>query len=49
MGKNPLGLSNNISRSFIEDFDTVSMKAFSEKDDIRVGFGEVTAQILPAK
>lgn len=48
-GQNPLKLSNGEERKFIEDNDTITMKAFAEKDGVRVGFGEVTGKILPAK
>ncbi len=47
-GKKPLKLSNGKERSFIEDFDTVIMRGYCEKENIRVGFGEVKAQLLPA-
>lgn len=48
-GENPIKLSNGEERKFIEDNDTITMKAWSIKDDIRVGFGEVSAKILPAR
>lgn len=48
-GTNPIKLSNGEERKFINDNDTVTMKAWSEKDGIRVGFGEVSGKILPAK
>ncbi len=47
-GKKPLTLSDGSKRKFIEDFDTVIMRGHCEKDGMRVGFGEVKAQILPA-
>ena len=47
-GTKPLQLKDGIERKFIEDGDTVTMKAWSEKDGIRVGFGEVSGKILPA-
>ncbi len=47
-GKKPITLSNGEKRKFIEDFDTVIMRGYCEKDGIRVGFGEVKAQVLPA-
>ncbi len=47
-GKKPLTLSNGEKRKFIEDFDTVIMRGFCKKDNVRVGFGEVSAQVLPA-
>ena len=48
-GQNPLKLSNGTERKFIEDHDTIIMRGFSEKDGIRVGFGEVRGTVLPAK
>ena len=44
----PVTLNGGETRSFIEDGDTVIMKGYSEKDGIRVGFGEVRGQVLPA-
>ena len=34
---------------FIQDNDTVTMRGYSEKDGVRIGFGEVEAKLLPAK
>jgi len=48
-GKKPVKLNNGEERKFIEDYDTVIMRGYCKKDEIRVGFGEVKAQILPAK
>lgn len=48
-GTQPVKLEDGEERRFIEDGDTVIMKGFAEKDGIRVGFGEVTGQILPVK
>lgn len=44
----PLTLSNGEQRNFIQDGDTVIMKGYCEKDDLRIGFGEVSGKILPA-
>jgi len=44
----PVTLEGGETRSFIEDGDTVIMKGYSEKDGIRVGFGEVRGKVLPA-
>ena len=44
----PVTLTGGATRSFIEDGDTVIMKGYSEKDGIRVGFGEVRGKVLPA-
>lgn len=48
-GQYPLKLSNGEERKFIQDNDTIIMRAFAEKEDVRVGFGEVSGTILPAK
>lgn len=44
----PLTLSNGEQRNFIQDGDTIIMKGYCEKDDLRIGFGEVSGKILPA-
>lgn len=48
-GKNPLKLSDGTERKFLKDGDTVIMRAFAEKGDKRIGFGEVRSKVLPAK
>ncbi|WP_294287364.1 fumarylacetoacetase [uncultured Chryseobacterium sp.] len=48
-GQNPIQLSNGEERKFINDNDTVTMKAWAEKDGVRVGFGEVSGKIIPTK
>ena len=48
-GQNPIELGDGSQRKFLADGDTVIMRAFSQKGDIRVGFGEVRSKILPAK
>ena len=48
-GKNPLKLNDGTERKFIQDGDTVTMRAYAEHNGKRVGFGEVTTEILPAK
>ena len=47
-GSTPISLENGDTRTFIEDFDTVVMRGYAEKDGVRVGFGEVLGQVLPA-
>ena len=47
-GKKPVTLKDGSERMFIEDYDTVTMRGFAEKDGKRVGFGEVSGQILPS-
>lgn len=48
-GKKSLALVGGEERKFIQDNDTVTMRGYCEKDGRRVGFGEVSAKILPAK
>jgi len=47
-GKNPMQLPDGSERKFLLDGDSIIMTAWSEKDGIRVGFGEVRSKILPA-
>ncbi len=47
-GQNPIEMADGSTRTFIEDFDTVIMKGYCEKDGVRIGFGEVSSQLLPA-
>lgn len=48
-GSKNVKLETGEVRKFIEDGDTVIMKGYAEKDGIRVGFGELKTQVLPAK
>jgi fumarylacetoacetase len=48
-GKKPITMPDGTERKFILDNDTVIMKGFGEKDGVRVGFGEVSTKVLPAK
>lgn len=48
-GKHPVVLNDGSERKFINDNDTVIMRGYAAKDDLRVGFGEVRCTLLPAK
>ena len=48
-GTQPIQLKDGSKRKFIEDGDTVTMRGYAQNGDIRVGFGEVSAKVLPAK
>ncbi|MDP4663142.1 MAG: fumarylacetoacetase [Salibacteraceae bacterium] len=48
-GTNPVIMSDGTERRFIQDNDTVIMKAHCENESIRIGFGSVRTKILPAK
>lgn len=47
-GTKPITLSDGTERKFINDNDTVIMKAWCEKNNVRIGFGEVRTKVLPA-
>jgi fumarylacetoacetase len=48
-GEKPIQLSSGETRTFLQDGDTLTMKGYCQGDGYRVGFGEVTGKILPAK
>ena len=48
-GTKPLSMPDGSERKFINDGDTVIMKAHSTKDNVRIGFGEVRTKVLPTK
>ena len=48
-GTKPFPMSDGTERKFIQDGDTVIMRGHGKKDGVRIGFGEVSAKILPAK
>lgn len=49
MGTKPIIMKDGSERKFINDGDTVIMRGSAEKDGVKVGFGEVTAKVLPVK
>ncbi len=48
-GTKPIQMKDGSERKFIQDGDTVIMRGHCEKDSVRIGFGEVTGKVLPAK
>lgn len=48
-GTKPLPMNDGTERKFIQDGDTVIMRGFSNNGTVRIGFGEVTGKVLPAK
>jgi fumarylacetoacetase len=48
-GTEPLDLPGGETRKFLADGDTVIMTGLCERDGVRVGFGEVTGTLLPAR
>ncbi|WP_318343957.1 fumarylacetoacetase [Flagellimonas baculiformis] len=49
MGTKPVKMKDGSERKFINDGDTVTLRGFAQNGDIRVGFGEVSTKVLPAK
>ncbi len=48
-GSRPVKLKDGSERKFIQDNDTIIMRGWAEKDGLRIGFGECSTKILPAK
>lgn len=48
-GKEPLELPDGRRRTFLEDGDRLTIAGWCQGDGYRIGFGEVTGKILPAK
>ena len=45
-GAEPITLDTGETRTFLQDGDTVTIRGYAEKEDIRVGFGVVSGQIV---
>ena len=48
-GTKPLKVKDGSERKFINDGDSVIMRGHSELNGIRIGFGELSSKLLPAK
>ena len=48
-GKEPILISENVSRSFLEDGDTVIMRGCAKSENYKVGFGSCIGQVLGAR
>lgn len=47
-GQKPLKMKDGSERKFINDNDTVIIRGYCKKGNIRIGFGEVSSKLLPA-
>jgi fumarylacetoacetase len=47
-GKRPVQLPSGETRSFLEDGDEVTLKAWCEGDGVRIGFGECVGRVMAA-
>ena len=48
-GTKPVKMPDGSERKFIMDGDTVIMRGHSQKEGVRIGFGEVSTKVLPAR
>jgi fumarylacetoacetase len=48
-GTKPVALPDGSTRVFLQDGDEVIMRGWCEKEGVRVGFGQCTGKMLPAK
>lgn len=48
-GTNPIEMKDGSQRKFIQDGDTVTMRGCSRANGVKIGFGEVKTEVLPAK
>tara|TARA_B100000029_G_scaffold394602_1_gene392123 strand:- start:2665 stop:3942 length:1278 start_codon:yes stop_codon:yes gene_type:complete len=47
-GTEPINLSNNEKRTFLHDYDSISLTGWCQNDSYRIGFGTVYGQITPS-
>lgn len=47
-GTKPIKLIGGEERKFIQDGDTVIMRGYAQKENVKIGFGEVSGKVLPA-
>lgn len=48
-GQEPIQIAENITRTFIEDYDTITMEGMAKNEKECISFGEVRTTLLPAK
>lgn len=48
-GTKPITLKDGTERKFVNDNDTITIKGYCEANGVRLGFGDCTAKLLPAK
>ena len=47
-GENPIDFGGGVTRTFVEDGDTLVLRGYAQGDGYRVGFGECRGRVLPA-
>ena len=48
-GTKPIPMPDGSERKFLQDNDSLTMRAHCQANQYRIGFGEVKTKILPAK
>ena len=48
-GTKPLTLNDGSQRKFINDHDTVILRGYCQNDTVRIGFGDCSGKVLPAR
>ncbi len=48
-GTQPVDMNDGSQRKFIQDGDTVTMRGHARANGVKIGFGEVKTEVLPAK
>ena len=48
-GSRAVQLAEGMTRTFLEDGDTLSLRGYCQGEGHRVGFGECTGLVLPAR
>ncbi|WNJ21268.1 fumarylacetoacetase [Pontibacter sp. G13] len=48
-GTKPVQMPDGTERKFLQDGDSLVIRGFSQKEGVRVGFGEVRGKVLPTK
>ena len=47
-GKQPVKLTDGNTRTFLEDYDSITLEGYAAQGNVKVGFGEVTGRLLPS-
>lgn len=47
-GQQPKKINDNLHRTYLEDYDEISLKGFCSNNNIRIGFGNCLGKVLPA-
>lgn len=47
-GERPIAMPDGATRTFIQDGDSIIIRAWAERNGVRIGFGEAAGRVLPA-